>query len=193
MCLSLALSDSSKLCVLEQEYHRSGVRWPLGTHVTSIPWSRSLLIFSIVTVPWFPSGIKKQTQVFEKEVQVWSSLFRKHTLMGWWHARLSLGLLFGWGFGQRSSGFGQCSTEQPSVSPHEDKEFGAWILAIGRECHVLFTSLRSPRGVPPAATSAPWGWPLPAEAATGYGKCAGNILQRRVVSVPFKNLCYFPP
>ena len=65
--------------------------------------------------------------------------------------------------------------------------------AIGRECHVLFTSLRWPCGVVPAGTSASEGWACPSEAAKGHSKCAGNILLRRVVLVPFKNLCYFPP
>lgn len=52
------------------------------------PRLRRLTSFSIVPVPWFPFGINKQTQVFKKEVQVWASLFRKHTLKGRWHARL---------------------------------------------------------------------------------------------------------
>lgn len=34
---------------------------------------------------------------------------------------------------------------------------------------------------------------LPAEAAMGHSKCVGNIVLRRVVSVPFRNLCYFLP
>ena len=126
-----------RFCLLGQGAHRSGVRSPLRTLRTRVPWwRRRLPSFSIVTVPCFfpPLELTSKPKFSRKSPSLGKFILQAH-LKELVACTLQLG------FGNRSSGFGLCSTEQLSVLPPKDKEFGAWMLAMGWECQSVYQLL----------------------------------------------------
>ena len=185
-----------RLCVLGKGSHRSGVGSLLRTLMTWIPWwRRRLPSFSIVTAPCFFPPLKLTSKPkFSRKKSKFGQVYSASTLERAAGLHASALACFTAGVWKREFWLWALQHRAALCPSSSGQRIQCMNACHGLGMPELFTGL----WIAPwrqAFASASQGWLMPAEVlpCMGQSKCVWNILLRLVVSIPFKNLCYFPP